>query len=151
MLTLREHIGSPLSSFLWDPYCSSFCLFLTIHQCSLCVVSSLAPQFVMESMLLIFLVCSWLVYQCCRCLWRSPTVLCNKNSVVHVVLLLFLFTFLGPCCEDHCDCSVHLYPQLSVWLLLSYVWSLRMFAYNGAQHAFTIWVTCRMLLFPGSH
>ena len=102
------------------------------------------PQLFYGSVLLIFLVCSCLVHRCCLCLlssplstqrwglccsyfqfvldlftnvvdlWRSPPVLRNKISVVHFVLLLFLFTFLGPCCEDRCDCSVHLYPQLSV-------------------------------------
>ena len=39
-----------------------------VHQCYLCLVSSPAPQFMIKSVLFIFLVCSWIAHQCCLCL-----------------------------------------------------------------------------------
>ena len=121
MFTLREHIGSPLSIFLWDPYCSSFCLFLTYSP-----TFSVSRDFTrspvyhgipVTHLFSLFLTCSPML----SVSLEITPVLSNKNSVVHVVLLLFLFTFLCPCCEDHCDISIHIYPQLSVRLLMSYV------------------------------
>ena len=62
--------------------------------------------------------------QYCLCLQNSPTVFSRGFQVVHV--LLYVSTFLVPCCDVHYNfrikrCSVHPYPQLFVGGLMFYL------------------------------
>jgi hypothetical protein len=60
----------------------------------------------MGFVLFIILVCSWLVHKCCLCLSSSPLALSNRVRVVDFELLLFVFTFLIPCCYFWNKCGV---------------------------------------------
>jgi hypothetical protein len=60
----------------------------------------------MGFVLFIILVCSWLVHKCCLCLSSSPLALSNRVRVVDFELLLFVFTFLIPCCYFWNNCGV---------------------------------------------
>jgi len=68
-----------------------------------CVFWVHPSQLLMGSMLLIFFSWSWVVHQCCLCLLSSSSIKSNSVSVVHFVLLLFVFTFFVPSCEVRYD------------------------------------------------
>jgi hypothetical protein len=73
-----DNIGDSFSLFLtWSPRLS-VCLMFTI------------PQFLMGSLLLILLVCSWLDHQCCLCVFCSPSPHVMMGSVLFISFLFLL-------------------------------------------------------------
>ena len=76
-----------------------------------------------------------------RLLFYCIVCVCLHSGFQRVVLL-YVFTFLAPCCDVRISacklCSVRPYPQLFVGSLISYLYHLCMFAYNGVQHILTI-------------
>jgi len=96
---------SPSSHFMMGSvlFMFYFCLFLNCLP-MLSVSFEFTPsQLLMGSMLLIFFIWSWVVHQCCLCLLSSSSIKSNSVSVVHFVLLLFVFTFFVPSCEVRYD------------------------------------------------
>ena len=83
-------------------------------------VSRIRPRFSVVGFVL-YIFCA----QYCLYLQNSPTIFSSWFRVVHIVLL-YVYTFLVPCCDVHYNfrikrCSVHPYPQLFVGGLMFYL------------------------------
>jgi hypothetical protein len=77
-------LSSPLPSFRWGPCCSSFSLSLTYPPVLTVSIEFTPLQSFMGSVLLIFLLCSWPVHQCCLYILISP-----PHFLIGFVLLIF--------------------------------------------------------------
>jgi hypothetical protein len=77
-------LSSPLPSFRWGPCCSSFSLSLTYPPMLTVSIEFTPLQSFMGSVLLIFLLCSWPVHQCCLYILISP-----PHFLIGFVLLIF--------------------------------------------------------------
>jgi hypothetical protein len=103
-------------------------IWLTVHQCCMCHLSLLRSSW-WSGWLFTNVVCvTWVYYDphddlvdCSPMLYVSLEFTTRfRVSVAHIVLLVFVFTFLVPCFEIRCKFrikrySVCLYPQLIVW------------------------------------
>ena len=90
----------------------------------------------------------WLtVHQCCMCHLSLPHGF--RVTVAHIVLLVFVFTFLVPCFEIRCKFRIKTIfglslPSVNCMTGVSYFWCLCMPTYNSVQHVLTKWLTWRM-------
>jgi hypothetical protein len=129
LFTLHEHMGSPPPQFLMG-YVRIAHLFLFLNCLSMFSVylEFTSSPILMGSVLLIFLVCSWLVHQCClfllssRFLVRSVLLILLAFCVFWVVFV-FVLSCVCPMLAVSMCCPVMSHPLTSSsWILCVQCW-----------------------------